>query len=133
MAIGYRLPAGGLPSAAKALLIPENIRAGVHIKGGGVDVVGIFPAVIQETKTVTVSVRASSGAGGTTAVTFDRTYLIPPAVAITSVGGTYASQFNHRVISISSTGCVLSWGYDSSGSGNTFTNSVNLYITGAVG
>lgn len=34
------VPAGGLPSAAKALLVPENIRAGVHIKGGGVDVVG---------------------------------------------------------------------------------------------
>ncbi len=40
MAVGYRLPAGGLPSAAKALLTPENIRAGVHIKGGGVDVTG---------------------------------------------------------------------------------------------
>ena len=33
-------PASGLPSAARALLTPENIRAGVHIKGGGVDVVG---------------------------------------------------------------------------------------------
>ena len=33
-------PAGGLPSATKKLLIPENIRSGVHIKGGGVDVIG---------------------------------------------------------------------------------------------
>lgn len=40
MAVSYIKPAGGLPSAAKALLVPENIRAGVHIKGGGVDVVG---------------------------------------------------------------------------------------------
>lgn len=46
MAVGYRLPAGGLPSAAKALLTPENIRAGVHIKGGGVDVVGTIKPVI---------------------------------------------------------------------------------------
>lgn len=38
--VGYRLPAGGLPSAAKALLVPENIRSGVHIKGGGLDVTG---------------------------------------------------------------------------------------------
>ena len=43
MAVGYRLPAGGLPSAAKSLLTPENIRAGVHIKGGGVDVTGALP------------------------------------------------------------------------------------------
>nr|DAH89206.1 MAG TPA: hypothetical protein [Caudoviricetes sp.] len=43
LAVGYRLPAGGLPSAAKALLTPENIRAGVHIKGGGVDVTGALP------------------------------------------------------------------------------------------
>ena len=43
--VGYRLPAGGLPSAAKALLVPENIRSGVHIKGGGVDVTGgIYPS-----------------------------------------------------------------------------------------
>ncbi len=40
MPVGYRAPAGGLPSAARALLTPENIRAGVHIKGGGVDVIG---------------------------------------------------------------------------------------------
>lgn len=40
MPVGYRAPAGGLPSAARALLTPENIRAGVHIKGGGLDVVG---------------------------------------------------------------------------------------------
>ena len=40
MAVSYIRPAGGLPAAAKALLIPENIRAGVHIKGGGIDVVG---------------------------------------------------------------------------------------------
>ena len=31
---------GGLPMAAKALLVPQNIREGVHIQGGGVDVVG---------------------------------------------------------------------------------------------
>ena len=36
-------PAGGLPSAAKALLVPENIREGVQIKGGGVDVTGTLP------------------------------------------------------------------------------------------
>lgn len=43
--MSYIKPAGGLPAAAKALLIPENIRAGVHIKGGGVDVTGgIHPA-----------------------------------------------------------------------------------------
>lgn len=36
------VPAGGLPSAARALLVPENVRAGVHIKGGGVDVVGAY-------------------------------------------------------------------------------------------
>lgn len=40
MGEGFRGPGGGLPAAARALLIPENIRAGVHIKGGGVDVVG---------------------------------------------------------------------------------------------
>lgn len=40
MAMSYIRPAGGLPSAARALLTPENIRAGVHIKGGGVDVTG---------------------------------------------------------------------------------------------
>lgn len=46
MPVGYRLPAGGLPSAAKALLTPENIRAGVHIKGGGVDVTGSYKGAI---------------------------------------------------------------------------------------
>ena len=40
MPVSYIRPAGGLPSTAKALLIPENIRAGVHIQGGGVDVTG---------------------------------------------------------------------------------------------
>ena len=39
-ASAFRLPGGGLPAAVKALLTPDNIRAGVHIKGGGVDVVG---------------------------------------------------------------------------------------------
>lgn len=46
MPVGYRLPAGGLPSAAKALLVPENIRAGVHIQGGGIDVVGSYKGAI---------------------------------------------------------------------------------------
>lgn len=40
MAESLLRPAGGLPAATKALLVPENIREGVHIKGGGVDVVG---------------------------------------------------------------------------------------------
>lgn len=40
MGNAFRLPGGGLPKAAKDLLIPENIKSGVHIKGGGVDVTG---------------------------------------------------------------------------------------------
>ena len=39
--------AGGLPAAAKALLVPENIRAGVHIKGGGVDVAGEYITQVE--------------------------------------------------------------------------------------
>ena len=33
-------PAGGLPAEARALLVPENIRKDIHIKGGGVDITG---------------------------------------------------------------------------------------------
>lgn len=40
MGEAFRWPGGGLPGEARALMIPENIRAGVHIKGGGVDVTG---------------------------------------------------------------------------------------------
>lgn len=36
--------AGGLPAAAKAKLTPANIKTGVHIQGGGVDVTGAFTA-----------------------------------------------------------------------------------------
>lgn len=32
----------GMPASAKSLLVPENIKYGVHIKGGGIDVVGAF-------------------------------------------------------------------------------------------
>lgn len=50
--LNFRL-GGGLPSAAKALLVPENIRAGVHIKGGGVDVTGaVMPYTVPGNKTV---------------------------------------------------------------------------------
>lgn len=128
MAVGYIRPASGLSAADRALLVPENIRSGVSILG----VVGAFPATDVETKTATVSVRASGGAGGTTAVTFGRTYLMPPAVTITALSGSYADQFNHRVVTITNTGCVLSWGYGTDGSGRSFTNQVTLYITGAV-
>lgn len=38
--IGLR--AGGLPAAIKALLVPQNLRAGVTIKGGGLDVTGTY-------------------------------------------------------------------------------------------
>ena len=43
MGDAFRTSAGGLPSEAKALLVSENIREGVQIKGGGVDVTGTLP------------------------------------------------------------------------------------------
>ena len=42
MGEAFRAPGGGLPQEARALLVPENIRTGVHIKGGGLDVRGTY-------------------------------------------------------------------------------------------
>lgn len=40
--MSYIKPATGLPKAAKDMLVPENIRAGVRIKSNGVDVTGSY-------------------------------------------------------------------------------------------
>lgn len=48
MAMSYIKPAAGLPKAAKDMLVPENIRAGVRIKSNGVDVTGgIIPSLMS--------------------------------------------------------------------------------------
>lgn len=45
MAVSKIKAAGGLPAKVKELLVPGNIRAGVHIQGGGVDVTGAYGPV----------------------------------------------------------------------------------------
>ncbi|WP_418972616.1 hypothetical protein [Allofournierella sp.] len=47
MGDAFRAPGGGLPGEVRALLIPENIRAGVHIKGGGMDVTGEYITPVE--------------------------------------------------------------------------------------
>ena len=52
-------PSGGLPSAAKALLVPENIKAGIHIKGGGLDVLGTYQTPIKSIGIYTFSMQGN--------------------------------------------------------------------------
>ena len=62
MGEAFRGPGGGLPAGARALLTPGNIRKGIHIKGGGVDVVGnIIPYTIPSNKIIGMLCFAQSG------------------------------------------------------------------------
>lgn len=61
MAMSYIKPAAGMLKAAKDMLVPENIRAGVHIKGGGVDVVGTCAPLITGTPLVVGSANITNG------------------------------------------------------------------------
>lgn len=122
MAVSYIRPAGGLPAAAKALLVPENIRAGVHIKGGGVDVVGaltykdllpanlVLLAAAEGLNGITGGIQRLSGSGGGTYMSSNSLYVpncAPEDGSESTIGTVNAidfSGYDSLLITVQSTG-----------------------------